>query len=161
MGWARATARARKGQPRLPPPAPPAASPITQFGLGGDPAGIAEVAPGTIFLPYFGNVIALLTDEGIVLVDTSLSSNGAGILEQLRKRTESPIHTIVYTHGHLDHVGGVDHFISDAKERGHSRPRVIAHRRVVDRLRRYERTWGRIVFTNSIQFGVPLEPGFE
>jgi glyoxylase-like metal-dependent hydrolase (beta-lactamase superfamily II) len=48
-------------------------------------------------------------------VDTSLSSNGAGILGELRKRTDSPIHTIVYTHGHLDHVGGGDHFINDAK----------------------------------------------
>jgi alkyl sulfatase BDS1-like metallo-beta-lactamase superfamily hydrolase len=143
------------------PPATPTASPMMQFGLGGDPAGIREVAPDTIFFPYFGNVIALLTDEGIVLVDTSLSSNGAGILEELRKRTDSPVHTIVYTHGHLDHVGGVDHFINDAKERSHSPPRVIAHQRVVDRLRRYERTWGRIVFTNSIQFGAPLEPGFE
>lgn len=143
------------------PATTPTSSPMLQFGLGGDPAGITEVAPGTIFFPYFGNVIALLTDEGIVLIDTSLSGNGAEVLEELRKRTESPIHTIVYTHGHLDHVGGVDHFINDANQRGHPRPRVVAHRRVVDRLRRYERMWGHIVFTNSIQFGVPREPGFE
>jgi glyoxylase-like metal-dependent hydrolase (beta-lactamase superfamily II) len=143
-----------------PTPGTPAATPITEISLGGDPAGIREVAPGTIFFPYFGNVIALLTNEGIVLIDTSLAMNGAEILRELRKRTDLPVHTIIYTHGHVDHVGGVDHFIDDASERGHPRPRVIGHRRIVDRLHRYELMAGQTLFINSIQFGAPLEPGF-
>jgi alkyl sulfatase BDS1-like metallo-beta-lactamase superfamily hydrolase len=142
-------------------PSTPAGAPTGQISLGGNPAGIREVAPRTIFFPYFGNVIALLTGEGIVLVDTSLAGNGAEILQELRKRTNLPVHTIVYTHGHIDHVGGVDHFIDDARERGHPRPRIISHHRVVDRLRRYERMAGQTLFVNSIQFGAPLEPGFE
>jgi glyoxylase-like metal-dependent hydrolase (beta-lactamase superfamily II) len=130
-------------------------------GMGGNPEGISEVAPGTLFFPYFGNVIALLTDEGIVLVDTSLAGNGEQIVQELRKRVDLPVHTIVYTHGHIDHVGGADKFLQDAAERGYPRPTVIGHKRVVDRLRRYERMAGWIKFINSIQFGVPIEPGFE
>ena len=130
-------------------------------GMGGNPEGISEVAPGTLFFPYFGNVIALLTDEGIVLVDTSLAGNGKQIVQELRKRTDFPINTIIYTHGHIDHVGGADNFLQDAAERGYPRPTVIGHKRVVDRLRRYQRMAGWIQFINSIQFGVPIEPGFE
>ncbi len=141
----------------------PGPTPTEEFGwgLGGNPRLMSDVAPGTIFFQYFGNVTALLTDEGIVLVDTSLSGNGAEILQNLRTRTDLPIHTIVYTHGHVDHVTGAAAFIEDARERGHPRPRVIAHRRVVDRLRRYERMAGQTLFINSIQFGFALEPGFE
>jgi glyoxylase-like metal-dependent hydrolase (beta-lactamase superfamily II) len=137
---------------------PPGSSIVS---IGGDPAGIREVAPDTIFFPYFGNVIALRTDEGTVLVDTSLAGNGEQILEELRKRTEEPVHTIIYTHGHYDHVGGTDSFVRDAEERGHPRPRVIGHARVPDRFRRYERMAGWTKFINSIQFGVPIEAGFE
>jgi glyoxylase-like metal-dependent hydrolase (beta-lactamase superfamily II) len=130
-------------------------------GMGGNPEGISEVAPGTLFFPYFGNVIALLTDDGIVLVDTSLAGNGEQIVQELRKRTDLPVNTIIYTHGHIDHVGGADKFLQDAAERGYPRPTVIGHKRVVDRLRRYQRMAGWIQFINSIQFGVPVEPGFE
>jgi glyoxylase-like metal-dependent hydrolase (beta-lactamase superfamily II) len=140
-----------------------AATPIAEMRPGAGPAGeVREVAPGTLFFPYFGTVVALLTNEGIVLVDTSLNASGSIILQTLRRHTDLPIHTIIYTHGHLDHVGGANYFLDDARERGDPRPRVIAHSRVVDRLRRYERMWGQVTFINSIQFGgVPLEPGFE
>lgn len=141
------------------PTATPADSSIVR--IGGNPEGIREVAPGTIFFPYFGNVIALLTDEGIVIVDTSLQGNGPPIVEELRKRTDKPVHTIVYTHGHYDHVGGAAAFLEDARRLGHPRPRVVAHARVPDRFRRYERMAGWTKFINSIQFGVPIEPDFE
>jgi glyoxylase-like metal-dependent hydrolase (beta-lactamase superfamily II) len=139
-------------------PAPGSSSIVS---LAGNPEGIREVAPGTIFFPYFGNIVAFLTDDGIVVVDTSLAPNGEQIVQELRKRTDLPVHTIVYTHGHLDHVGGTEYFLKDADERGYERPRIIGHRRIADRLRRYERMAGWIKFINSIQFGVPIEPGFE
>ena len=127
--------------------------------LGGNPEGLAEVAPGTIFFPYFGNVIALLTDDGIVIVDTSLQGNGPPIVEELRKRTDLPVKTIIYTHGHVDHVGGTDAFLKDADERGHERPTVIGHENVVPRFQRYERMAGWIRFLNAQQWGVaPPDP---
>ena len=127
-------------------------------GLGGDAAGIGEVAPGTIFFPYFGNVIALLTDDGIVIGDTSLQGNGPPIVEELRKRTDLAIRAIVYTHGHIDHVGGTEYFLKDGDERGYERPRVFGHENVIPRFQRYERMAGWTRFINSIQFGVPVDP---
>jgi len=136
----------------------PESTPITEIRTRGRLAEPREVAPRTIFFPYFGNVIALLTDEGVVLVDASNYASGGDILQELRKRTDLPIHTIVYTHGHLDHVPGASHFIDDAKERGHPRPRVIGHHRVIDRLHRYDRMAPQIRFISSIQWGAPVDP---
>jgi glyoxylase-like metal-dependent hydrolase (beta-lactamase superfamily II) len=136
---------------------PPGSSSIVS--LGGNPQGIAEVAPGTIFFPYFGNVIALLTDDGIVIVDTSLQGNGPPIVEELRKRTDLPVRAIVYTHGHVDHVGGTEYFLKDAEERGSESPRIIGHKNVIPRFRRYERMAGWIRFLNAQQWGVaPPDP---
>jgi glyoxylase-like metal-dependent hydrolase (beta-lactamase superfamily II) len=139
-------------------PGTPSATLMMGAGLGGDAAGISEVAPGTIFFPYFGNVTALLAGDGIVLVDTSLATNGAEIVRELRKRTDLPIRTIIYTHGHIDHVTGVDAFLADAAARGDSRPSIVGHKLVAQRFRRYERMAGWVNFINSIQFGVPIDP---
>lgn len=135
----------------------PESTPITEIRTRGPLAEPREVAPRTIFFPYFGNVIALLTDEGVVLVDASNYASGRDILQELRKRTDLPIHTIVYTHGHLDHVPGASHFIDDARERGHPRPRVIGHHRVIDRLHRYDRMASQIQFISAIQWGAPVD----
>jgi glyoxylase-like metal-dependent hydrolase (beta-lactamase superfamily II) len=136
---------------------PPGSSSIVS--LGGNAQGITEVAPGTIFFPYFGNVIALLTDDGIVIVDTSLQGNGPPIVEELRRRTDLPVRTIIYTHGHVDHVGGTDAFLKDADARGHDRPTIIGHENVIRRFQRYERMAGWIRFLNAQQWGVaPPDP---
>ena len=137
-------------------PAPGSSSIVS---LTGNPQAIEEVAPGTIFFPYFGNVIALLTDDSIVIVDTSLQGNGPPIVEELRKRTDLPVQTIIYTHGHVDHVGGTEYFLKDADERGDDRPTIIGHENVVPRFRRYERMAGWIRFLNAQQWGVaPPDP---
>ncbi|MGA2286270.1 MAG: alkyl sulfatase dimerization domain-containing protein [Dehalococcoidia bacterium] len=125
-------------------------------GLSGTTGGISEVAPGTIFFPYFGNVTALLTGDGVVIVDTSLATNGAEIVRELRKRTDLPVRTIIYTHGHIDHVTGVDAFLADAAARGDPRPTIVGHKLIARRFQRYERMAGWISRINSIQFGVPV-----
>jgi cyclase len=53
-----------------------------------------------------GNTAALVTDAGVVLVDTKLPGWGPAILEQLRTVTSRPVTTIINTHTHGDHVGG-------------------------------------------------------
>jgi alkyl sulfatase BDS1-like metallo-beta-lactamase superfamily hydrolase len=120
-----------------------------------------EVAPGTVFFPYFGNVIAFLTDEGIVLIDASSYASGKEVLLELREISDLPVHTIVYTHAHLDHAPGANHFIEDARERRHPRPRVVGQRRVIDRLRRYERMARQTRFINSIQWARRRGPSTE
>jgi glyoxylase-like metal-dependent hydrolase (beta-lactamase superfamily II) len=114
-----------------------------------------EVAPGTIFLPSFANAAAFVTSEGVLLVDCGHERFGGRILEGLRKLTSAPVHTIVFTHGHVDHAFGAQAFDDEAAAAGRARPRRVAHRLVPQRFARYEATRGYNEHINSVQFGMP------
>lgn len=120
---------------------------------------VREVAPGVLFFPYFGTSTAFLTDEGVVLFDTGTHQAGARVLRELRARTDLPVHTIVYSHGHLDHVSGAHHFVEEAARLGRPKPRIIAQRWLVNRLHRYERMWPWISFIGTYQWDRELQPG--
>ncbi|MBI3768859.1 MAG: MBL fold metallo-hydrolase [Deltaproteobacteria bacterium] len=124
--------------------------PLGFFG-GGDPT---EVAPRTYFVPAFANSAAFETDEGLVVVDVGLAMSGPAILAGLRRLTPAPVHTIVFTHGHVDHAFGVDAFDAEARAAGRPRPRRLAHARVPARFRRYDVTRGLNAHINRVQFGV-------
>jgi glyoxylase-like metal-dependent hydrolase (beta-lactamase superfamily II) len=53
-----------------------------------------------------GNSTALITSEGVLLVDDKFDVDHNGILEQLKKVTDKPIKYVVNTHHHADHSGG-------------------------------------------------------
>jgi glyoxylase-like metal-dependent hydrolase (beta-lactamase superfamily II) len=53
-----------------------------------------------------GNSTALITTEGILLVDDKFDVDHNGIMEQLKKVTDKPIRYVVNTHHHADHSGG-------------------------------------------------------
>jgi glyoxylase-like metal-dependent hydrolase (beta-lactamase superfamily II) len=53
-----------------------------------------------------GNALALVTDSGVVLVDTKLAGWGAAMLAAVRGVTDAPVTTIINTHAHDDHTGG-------------------------------------------------------
>jgi len=53
-----------------------------------------------------GNTTALITNEGVLLVDDKFDVDHEGILEQLKKVTDKPIKYVVNTHHHSDHTGG-------------------------------------------------------
>src|SRR5207244_1593633 len=57
-----------------------------------------------------GNVAALITSTGVVLVDTKLAGWGQTLLDDLRKVTDKPVTTIINTHTHGDHTGNNDLF---------------------------------------------------
>lgn len=57
------------------------------------------------------NVAALVTDDGVVLVDTMMSGWwGPAVLDAIRSVTDKPITTIINTHAHKDHIGNVARF---------------------------------------------------
>jgi glyoxylase-like metal-dependent hydrolase (beta-lactamase superfamily II) len=119
---------------------------------GGD---AQEVAPGTLFLPSFANAAALVTGEGALLVDCGHEAFGGRILGALRERTDAPVHTVVFTHGHVDHAFGVRAIDEEARAAGRDRPRRVAHRQVAQRFERYRRTRQYNEHINSVQFGMP------
>ncbi len=114
---------------------------------GGD---AREVAPRTFFVPAFANASVLETDEGLLLVDAGLKAMGPHIHGQARALTEAPLHTVVFTHGHVDHTLGLDPWLQEAGRM----PRIVAHRNVPRRFNRYLRTAGLNEHINRVQFGI-------
>jgi glyoxylase-like metal-dependent hydrolase (beta-lactamase superfamily II) len=108
------------------------------------------VAPDTLFMTAdYVNLTAFETSEGLFLVDTGMVAAGPRVFEEIRKRTKAPLHTVVYTHGHLDHAFGLAPWLEAGE-----RPRVVAHENVVRRFRTYMKTAPMNVHVNRVQFGI-------
>jgi alkyl sulfatase BDS1-like metallo-beta-lactamase superfamily hydrolase len=101
----------------------------------------------------FSHVVLLRTGEGLVAFDTSGAQTGGRCVEAMRRWSGAPVSHLVYTHGHIDHVGGSGAFVADAEARGHRRPVVVAHENVPERFDRYTRTDGWNTAINRRQFG--------
>ncbi len=119
--------------------------------------GPVEVAERTWFASSFSGITAFETDDGLVLVDTGAAPMGDGLRKWIRKHTQAPLHTVVYTHGHLDHAFGVHAWLAEATEPGSARPRIIANEAVLPRFERYRRTAGYNSAINQRQFGLPVD----
>jgi len=114
-----------------------------------------EVADGVAFVPSFANVSAFRTEAGLVLVDTGSAPLAAHVHATLRRWDPSPLHTAVYSHGHIDHVFGVAAFEAEAAEQGWAAPRVVAHQALPARFDRYVLTAGYNEVVNQRQFQLP------
>jgi cyclase len=53
-----------------------------------------------------GNTTALITNEGVLLVDDKFEIDHDGIMAELKKITSQPVKYVVNTHFHADHTGG-------------------------------------------------------
>jgi alkyl sulfatase BDS1-like metallo-beta-lactamase superfamily hydrolase len=115
---------------------------------------IAELGPDAAFVAAFSNVAAFATDAGMVLVDTSSPFLAGPVHDVLQGWRTDPMHTAVFTHGHIDHVFGVERYEADARDRGAPAPRVIAHEAVPARFDRYIATAGYNAAINRRQFGL-------
>ena len=69
---------------------------------------IISSTPGPEFTG--GNTGVLVTDSGVVVVDTKLSGYGPSILEKIKKVTDKPVTMIINTHTHGDHTGSNEAF---------------------------------------------------
>jgi alkyl sulfatase BDS1-like metallo-beta-lactamase superfamily hydrolase len=114
---------------------------------------ISEVADGIAVIEAFSHVVAFRTGDGLAIFDTSLESFASGILKSLRSWSDEPVHTVAYTHGHIDHVGGAQAILDEARERGAPRPRIVGHENVGERFARYRATNGYNAIINARQFG--------
>jgi len=103
----------------------------------------------------FGNATAIRTNDGLVLVDTGSRETASQTLATLRHWDNAPVHTIVYTHGHIDHTWGAKLLDQEAEARGIARPRIIAHRNVLHRFERYDATHGLNTLVMGRQFNQP------
>jgi alkyl sulfatase BDS1-like metallo-beta-lactamase superfamily hydrolase len=121
---------------------------------------LSQIADGIAVVEAFSHCILFETDEGLVAFDTSGPQGGARVVEEVRRWRGDPFHTIVYTHGHIDHVGGAGAFIADADGRGRARPRIAGHENVDKRFDRYNLTDGYNRIINERQFGQFRRAGY-
>ncbi len=111
--------------------------------------GVFEVGIGYV------NVHLVLTDDGVVLVDTGLPRRSAKIGQVLHRmrRSIGDVRTVLLTHHHVDHTGGL------AEVRRRSGARIVAHEADVPYVTGAERAVFRHPFLKftSLLMG-PAEP---
>ncbi|MFM7263117.1 MAG: alkyl sulfatase dimerization domain-containing protein [Acidimicrobiales bacterium] len=114
---------------------------------------LSEVADGLAMVESFSHTVAWDSGEGLVCFDASHYNSGAAIVSELAKWRPGRIHTLVYTHGHIDHVGGSGAFAAHNRDNGHGALRVVGHENVQRRFDRYRATdaWNQLI--NARQFG--------
>jgi glyoxylase-like metal-dependent hydrolase (beta-lactamase superfamily II) len=122
---------------------------------------LTEINDRLAVVESFSHSWAVKTVEGLVIFDASSKTTGAKVVAALRTWTSDPVHTIVYTHGHMDHVGGAGAFIEDASTRGYPRPQFVGHQNLRPRLDRYEKTNGYNVAINQRQFAPGRKVGLN
>lgn len=77
-----------------------------------------------------GNSLAMMRDDGVVLIDTKLPAGGRQIRETIQAVSDRPVSTIINTHAHLDHAGGNQAF-AEVKE-------IVAHERAKAAMQRLD-----------------------
>ncbi|AFK20720.1 MBL fold metallo-hydrolase (plasmid) [Haloferax mediterranei ATCC 33500] len=123
---------------------------IDNFEIGVD---VTEVVADTYQCTSFSNATAFDTAEGLVLIDTGYAPLSQQMAAALREHTDSPVHTAIYTHGHIDHAFGLDEFLVE----GQDQPNVIAHEAMADRFDRYALTKEYNETINGRQFSADPE----
>jgi len=74
-----------------------------------------------------GNIAFLVTDEGILVIDSgSIPADGSKIVEKIAKTSSKPITHLIYTHFHNDHINGSAGFPENIQ--------IIAHETVKQNL---------------------------
>jgi alkyl sulfatase BDS1-like metallo-beta-lactamase superfamily hydrolase len=111
---------------------------------------LAEVADDTGFVWSMANVSAFAAGDSLVLVDTGSAFMTGNIHRAIRTWNDLPLHTAIYSHGHIDHVFGVRAFENEGRM-----VRVVAHENVPARFDRYVLTAGYNTTINVRQFGLP------
>jgi alkyl sulfatase BDS1-like metallo-beta-lactamase superfamily hydrolase len=120
---------------------------------------VAEVADDIAMIEAFSNVVAINTDAGLTLFDVSHALFAPRAFEQLREWSSDRLDTVVYTHGHVDHVTGAQVFEAGAAGQSGAPLRFVGHESVPARFERYRLTNGYNGVINMRQFRLP-EPAW-
>lgn len=92
------------------------------------PIEVKRIAENVFMATGVGNVIMVTTSEGNVLFDTGLVLQTPKQLAALQAVSDAPVHTIVLSHSHADHIGGTRFFAEQDT-------RIIAHQQFTEEQR--------------------------
>ena len=125
-----------------------------------DPAHVAErrivsepheVTADLFVHSAFVNTYAVKTSAGLLMVDPGLAGVSKRVYDAVRGWSRDPLHTAVYTHGHVDHAFGLRAFLEAGE-----RPQIVAQENVLRRFARYRMTHGLNARINQRQFSLPV-----
>ncbi len=120
---------------------------------------LEELEAGVAAIQVVSNVYVFDTGDGLVLVDSGSPFSAQHVFDEVRRWSSAPVRRVIYSHGHIDHVFGVDAFDEEAEREGWAPPEVIGHENLPRRFWRYIMTAGYNGHINLRQFGiVGLEP---
>lgn len=117
---------------------------------------LSELTGSLAVVEAFSHCIVFATDDGLVTFDTSNEQGGARCVEAIRSWRRDPFNTVVFTHGHIDHVGGCGAFVAAGEA-----PRIVGHENVARRFERYRLTNGYNKVINERQFGQFRKRGYD
>lgn len=81
---------------------------------------------------FIGNVVFLVTDDGVCLIDAGASeSDGEKIIKHIQSVTNKTIEYVIVTHHHFDHIGGLSALPKTAK--------IIAQSNIIEHLQEAEK----------------------
>jgi len=118
---------------------------------------LTELAEGLGFVESFANVAAFVSEDRLALIDAASPFHAAAVHDSVRGWTDAPLDTVVFTHGHVDHVAGVGAFEAEV---GAIPPRVVAHENLPLRFDRYRLTNGYngVINQRQFQLAAPMFP---
>ncbi|HSE39545.1 MAG TPA: MBL fold metallo-hydrolase [Acidobacteriota bacterium] len=84
-----------------------------------------------------GNCIAILTNESVVIFDSSATPQTASnILDEIKKLTDRPVGYMINSHWHWDHWGGNEVFLA-----AFPKLQIISHEKTLEQLKTVEPRW--------------------
>ena len=119
---------------------------------------LSELSSELAVVEAFSHCIVFKTDDGLVTFDTSNEHGGKKCVGAIQSWTKDPFNTVVFTHGHIDHVGGCGAFCSAYEGR---KPTIVGHENVAARFARYRMTNGYKHVINERQFGQFKRRGYD
>lgn len=117
-----------------------------QIAAAQTPSQAIKIRDSVYMAPVTGNVYLVTTPAGNVVIDTATAAMAADAKKVLTAVNHGPVKYIILTHGHADHIGGIQLW----KEAG---TQIIAQRNYVEFLNYVTRLEGFFAPRNAAVFG--------
>ena len=112
-----------------------------------------RIRDGVWFASSFANLTLIDGGTELLVIDPGAKNNEERKFKQIIDIfPDTPVSTIVYTHGHHDHCFGGDRYKTHAKENNLLEPMIIGHQALGYRFDRYAKTTGFNEIINARQF---------